>query len=171
MMIQQRKANDNNIDLKAEYVNISTGDETDAAAKKYGPVFNSDDERITQVLLCLQSNALKFTKNGSVTIKAEAYEEGNQSYLKLAVHDTGIGISQENQKNLFKFFGFLKENTETNKNGVGLGLVIAKMIVQQFDGEINCVSEKDQGSVFSFTFKLEPIEEDDEMVDANKENT
>lgn len=99
-----------------------------------------------------------------MTIIAEAIESGNDRFLKISVQDTGIGISEENQKNLFKFFGFLKENTETNKNGVGLGLVIAKMIVQQFDGDISCTSEEGKGSTFSFTIKLEPIEEGMDMV-------
>jgi signal transduction histidine kinase len=79
-----------------------------------------------QVLLCLQSNALKFTKDGEVEIIVEVEDE----YLNVSVRDSGIGISEENQSKLFKLFGFLKDSQQMNKNGVGLGLVISKQICQ-----------------------------------------
>jgi signal transduction histidine kinase len=75
-----------------------------------------------QVLLCLQSNALKFTNDGKVEIKVTVDDE----WLRVAVRDTGIGISKENQKKLFKLFGFVEDSEHMNRNGVGLGLVIAK---------------------------------------------
>lgn len=68
--------------------------------------------------------------------------------------DTGIGIPKENQDKLFKLFGFLKDHKQMNVNGVGLGLMISKLIVEKFDGNISFVSEEDQGSTFTFTFKL-----------------
>ena len=77
-----------------------------------------------QVLLCLQSNALKFTRNGEVHIVVTTDEQ----FLQIEVRDTGIGISKEDQKKLFKLFGFIEEaeTQQMNKNGVGLGLYIAK---------------------------------------------
>jgi two-component system sensor histidine kinase EvgS len=54
----------------------------------------------------------------------------NDYFLEFSVQDSGIGISQEDQQNLFKFFGFLKDGSQTNKSGVGLGLVVAKAIVE-----------------------------------------
>jgi signal transduction histidine kinase len=86
-----------------------------------------------QVLLCLQSNALKFTKNGSVTIYVEILKIDLKKFLKISVVDTGIGIKQEDQSKLFKLFGFINnENKQLNKNGIGLGLMIAKQIVNQY---------------------------------------
>lgn len=90
MMIQSRKAKDNCIDLKANFVNINVGEDI---SKKYGPIFNSDKERIIQILLILQSNALKFTRNGKVRIICEAIESKNDQFLKISVKDEGVGIS------------------------------------------------------------------------------
>ena len=62
-----------------------------------------------QVLLGLQANALKFTREGSVKILVSIIEEKNVKRLQIAVQDTGIGISEQDQKKLFKLFGFLKD--------------------------------------------------------------
>ena len=75
--------------------------------------------------------------------------------MKIIVADTGIGISKENQKKLFKLFGFLKDQQRMNTKGIGLGLVISDQIVSQFDGKITIYSEPNVGSKFTFTFKLE----------------
>jgi signal transduction histidine kinase len=66
---------------------------------------NTDQERVMQVLLGLQSNALKFTQKGEVHIKVKI----QNGYLQIAVQDSGVGISEENQEKLFKMFGFLEE--------------------------------------------------------------
>ena len=73
-----------------------------------------------------------------------------------------MGISEENQKKLFKMFGFLEETQKLNKNGIGLGLVISKNIVESFGGKIWVESEMGVGSVFQYFFELESIEIDDE---------
>ena len=93
-----------------------------------------------QVLLCLQSNALKFTEGGQVEIIVEIRTIYEDQHLFITVRDTGIGISKKNQCKLFKFFGFLKESSKLNSNGVGLGLVISKQITGQFDGDITVES-------------------------------
>ena len=89
-------------------------------------MINTDQQRVMQVLLGLQSNALKFTQNGEVNIRVRVQGQ----FLHIEVIDTGIGISQENQEKLFKLFGFLEESQAHNKNGVGLGLAISKQIVE-----------------------------------------
>jgi signal transduction histidine kinase len=71
------------------------------------------------------------------------------------VIDTGIGIPKENHDKLFKLFGFVQDDRQINKNGIGLGLMIARNIVEKFDGKITFKSEKGVGSTFSFSFKLE----------------
>jgi signal transduction histidine kinase len=83
------------------------------------------------------SNAIKFTEVGYV--KIIAYEE--DQYLKIAVADTGVGIKEEDKGKLFKLFGFLDETKKLNTKGIGLGLVIADQIVNQFEGKIKFWSE------------------------------
>jgi signal transduction histidine kinase len=113
MLIQERKAQDNNINMYAT-INLEN------------TIVKTDCQRVMQVLLCLQSNALKFTKDGEVEITVDV-EDG---YLNISVRDTGIGISKENQSKLFKLFGFLKDSQQMNKNGIGLGLVISRQLCQ-----------------------------------------
>ena len=103
-------------------------------------------------MLILVSNALKFTFNGGVTIKV--YQKDNKVVVE--VIDTGIGIQEHELPNLFKLFGSIKfGNNSINKNGIGLGLVIAKMIVEKFDGEIKVYSEYGKGTTFKFFFETE----------------
>ena len=63
-------------------------------------------------------------------------EKDEHKYLKVSVKDTGIGIEKKDQNKLFKLFGFLKDQKKLNTKGIGLGLVIAKNIVNEFNGEI-----------------------------------
>jgi hypothetical protein len=85
-------------------------------------------------------------------------------YLQISVTDTGIGIPKEKQDKLFKLFGFVQDDKQINKNGIGLGLMIAKNIVEKFDGKITFDSEKGKGSTFNFTFKLEEISDKVESI-------
>ena len=89
----------------------------------------TDEHRVMQVLLGLQSNALKFTNSGSVTVIVKIEQKDDQRYLKISVKDTGIGIPEKDKSKLFKLFGFVQETESLNKNGVGLGLVISDQIV------------------------------------------
>ena len=63
-----------------------------------------------QVLLILQSNALKFTERGYVKIEVSIEKKNDDKYLRLAVHDTGIGIKHEDQDKIFKLFGFVQDS-------------------------------------------------------------
>lgn len=78
-----------------------------------------------QVLLNLQSNALKFTRQGHVEIESSIIESPERDiFLHISVNDTGVGISENDKSKLFKLFGFIdKENMNTS--GIGLGLVIS----------------------------------------------
>ena len=108
-----------------------------------------------QVLLGLQSNALKFTTKGSVSIIAEILEKEEGKFLKMSVQDSGIGIKEVDKKKLFQLFGFVKDSQQLNKNGVGLGLVISQQIVDMYNGDISFSSKYEVGSTFTFTFQLE----------------
>lgn len=78
--------------------------------------------------------------------------------------DTGIGIAKEDQKKLFKLFGFVQDSKQMNTKGIGLGLVISEQICKQFNGDIKFESELEKGSTFTFRFMLEeecPVQQED----------
>ena len=124
-------------------------------------MIKTDMTRIMQVLLGLQSNAIKFTKKGHVKHIIEIVEGfdnlTNQKclFLRCSVEDTGIGIEEKDQKKLFKLFGFVQNALHMNKNGIGLGLVIMDKITNQFGSKITFKSNPNEGSTFTFEFQLE----------------
>ena len=103
--IQSYKAKKQGVELLVEYVNV--GDDKVDSIESFSPEVMADMPRIQQILLNLQSNALKFTEKGSVTIRCEIdqVDYGEESvkgkYLKISVIDSGMGISKENQEKLF----------------------------------------------------------------------
>jgi signal transduction histidine kinase len=104
------------------------------------------------VFLNLLSNALKFTdRDGKIKIIVENNYKGN--FVRLSVVDNGIGIKIKDQDKLFKLFGSIKdEKKKINTNGIGLGLVISKLIVNKFGGYIDFISKFKKGSTFFYTF-------------------
>jgi signal transduction histidine kinase len=95
---------------------------------------------------------LKFTeKGGSVTIYSTLYRQNGNSYLECQIIDTGIGIKREDKSKLFKLFGFVETTGDMNTRGIGLGLVISKKIVDNFEGTIGFKSQWEKGSNFGFT--------------------
>ena len=93
-------------------------------------IIKTDKKRLTQVLLNIINNALKFTsREGNIQIKIENIKDvyGKITHIKISVSDTGIGIKDEDKPKLFKLFGMLKENNKkkVNTQGIGLGLVIS----------------------------------------------
>ena len=157
--IQAKKAEDKNIRLYALYKNIE-GEEGHNHSRLIdrSKFIYTDEKRLMQVLLNLQSNALKFTEMGQVRIEVEIVYIGLEEFLKVSVIDSGVGISEDNQQKLFQLFGFVQDTQSLNTNGIGLGLVISKQIVNQFGGEINVKSNLGEGSTFWFTFRLESSE-------------
>ena len=105
----------------------------------------------------LLSNAVKFTdRDGKVLVLIERFE----GHLRVSVVDSGLGIKKKDQKRLFKMFGSIKdESKRINVQGVGLGLVICKLLVNKFNGQIDFISKHQQGSTFFFTFETEEIDE------------
>lgn len=114
----------------------------------------TDMKRLQQVLLNLVANAAKFTdRNQSISIVAELLNDPLS--LKVMVTDTGCGIKAENQPKLFQMFGTFKDKTnKINTNGIGLGLVICKLIVEKFGGKIWFKSTEGRGTSFTYTFEL-----------------
>ncbi|CAG9327253.1 unnamed protein product [Blepharisma stoltei] len=111
---------------------------------------HTDPLRLSQVLLNLLSNALKFTLKGSIEIRCMLNEK-NQ--LKITVKDTGIGISEEKMKNLFKEFGTYLDK-DLNPVGCGLGLWISNIIAQELGSSIEVKSKVYKGSSFSFCVNI-----------------
>ncbi len=121
------------------------------------PQITADKQRIKQVLINLVGNAVKFTAEGSITISTRLEETA----LKVAVTDTGRGMSPENQRLLFRKFQQAGSSllTRDTTKGTGLGLYISKLIVELSGGRIALErSELDQGSTFSFSLPLVPAQ-------------
>jgi signal transduction histidine kinase len=114
------------------------------------PPGHGDGRRLTQVLINLVGNAIKFTDAGEVAIKAEA----NNGSFHISVHDTGPGISAADQVKLFQEFQQADNAITKKKGGTGLGLAISKRIIEMHGGRIWVESQPGQGSTFAFTLPV-----------------
>ena len=114
-----------------------------------------DKIRLSQILINLMSNSLKFTNEGNVTVKADLIEKiGTKCYLKFQVIDNGIGIAKQDQEKVFdKFVQVYRK--EDDYQGTGLGLTIVKKMVELFNGTIHLESEENVGTTITFTIPLE----------------
>ncbi len=112
----------------------------------------ADSHRTRQVLLNLVSNALKFTEKGGVTIRCKILER--YDILRISVHDTGIGISPAALDYIFEAFRQADGSTTRRFGGTGLGLTIARKLVELQGGEVAVESTVGQGSTFSFTLPI-----------------
>jgi signal transduction histidine kinase len=114
------------------------------------PPGRGDGRRLTQVLINLVGNAIKFTDAGEVAIKAEA----NNGSFRVSVRDTGPGISAADQAKLFQEFQQADNAITKKKGGTGLGLAISKRIIEMHGGRIWVESQPGQGSTFAFTLPV-----------------
>ena len=114
------------------------------------PPGHGDGRRLTQVLINLVGNAIKFTDAGEVAIKAEA----NNGSFYVSVRDTGPGISAADQAKLFQEFQQADNAITRKKGGTGLGLAISKRIIEMHGGKIWVESQVGKGSTFSFTLPV-----------------
>ena len=126
-----------------------------------------DGQRIQQVLNCLISNAIKFTADGSVRVKITSMDMGDSDKVKIrmAVADTGIGISEANMSKLFIRFSQVDSSDTRRYGGSGLGLVITKQIVELMGGEIQVQSKEDIGSTFIVEVPMKIVKPADDAVD------
>ncbi len=130
-----------------------------AAKKKLELIYNfngdaslvllGDSFRLKQVMVNLLSNAIKYTKTGSITIDAILVDEGTETKLRVDITDTGEGINQEQQVNLFS--KYYQTNSSRGRVGTGLGLYICKQLIELQNGNITVKSDAGVGSTFSFT--------------------
>lgn len=116
------------------------------------PLALADGQRTRQVVLNLVSNALKFTEKGGVTLRCNLLERYDM--LRISVHDTGIGISPAALDYIFEAFRQADGSTTRRFGGTGLGLTIARKLVELQGGEVTVESVVGQGSTFSFTLPI-----------------
>jgi len=117
-----------------------------------------DTLRITQIFNNLIGNSMKFTHNGYIALKASIDSKDNKTItLHFCVEDTGIGISEENQKKLFKAFEQADNTITREYGGTGLGLLITKQLVELLNGKVSFKSKEGVVSTFCFTIPFEYI--------------
>lgn len=135
-----------------------------------------DPTRIRQVLLNLVGNAIKFTDRGGVTLIVRAHkievddkDPSNPTRYEVyfGVKDTGIGISEEGQKNLFNPFSQADSSISRKFGGTGLGLAICKALISAMGSQIKLTSKAGEGSTFSFTINLPEASSDKTTVEAS----
>ncbi len=116
----------------------------------------SDPTRLKRILLNLLSNAVKFTENGSIHVDVVAGKVVAETLeLKISVKDSGIGIAEEAQKQLFTAFHQVDSSISRRFGGTGLGLAICKQIVEAMGGSIDVFSIPGEGATFSFTLPVQ----------------
>jgi len=138
-------AQEKNLSIKYNYKN------------KTGKLFKGDSLRLSQIFINLLSNAVKFTHEGGIALTIEKI---SAQRMKFSISDTGIGITKEVQKQLFKSFEQADGGTTRHYGGTGLGLSISKQLVELMHGNIWIESEKDKGTTLSFEIQLEELKQE-----------
>jgi len=137
--IVQQQAIDKGIEVRLQEINL---------------IAEADRGKVKQVVLNLLTNAIKYNRpNGTIDVYTVVHDDQEQPFVQISVEDTGYGIAEEHQKNMFQKF-FRVPTTQDVARGTGLGLTICKAIVESHGGRIWLVSEENVGSTFSFTIPL-----------------
>ncbi|HSW16186.1 MAG TPA: response regulator [Ramlibacter sp.] len=131
-----------------------------------GPALRADALRLRQILNNFVSNAIKFTSKGEITIRAALLDRSDGlERLRLTVHDTGIGISEENQQRLFQPFSQGDTDAARNAGGTGLGLTICRRLAEMMGGSVQMESALGKGTTMILTLAL-PIADAGELPDS-----
>jgi signal transduction histidine kinase len=117
-------------------------------AQEYVGALTADSMRLKQILLNLLSNACKFTKEGEVALRVRNVADGRE-WVELAVVDTGVGMTAEQQAKLFQDFTQADSLTARRYGGTGLGLAISRKLARMMGGDVTVASEPGKGSVFT----------------------
>ena len=147
----------NLLSIRAKEKNLELITEFDADLPKN---IMADSLRLNQILMNLIGNAIKFTNEGSVTLKVEILDrKGNNLQIKFSVTDTGIGIAADKIDKIFETFEQADDNTTLNFGGTGLGLSIVKNLAHLKGGMLTVESTEFKGSTFSFSNWYEVLQE------------
>jgi len=119
-----------------------------------------DPDRLRQILINLINNAIKFTPEGSITVKTSHSTSHDDNFIfHCTVQDTGVGIAKELHSSIFQEFTMVDQTYSRNYEGTGLGLAICKRLASLMQGDIECSSELLKGSTFTFNIQLEHTDE------------
>lgn len=171
--IEKGKLGVENISFSLEKVidNVKAQLENIAKAKKVRLVVNRDSEvpenikgdpvRLSQILMNLMDNAIKFTENGFVELRVKIVSiQNGDTIIQFEIEDTGIGIPTSKQESIFDSFTQASSTTTRKFGGSGLGLSICKQLVHLLGGEIWLNSQENVGSTFFFTISTESVQEE-----------
>lgn len=125
-------------------------------------IIKGDPSKLSQILLNLIGNAIKFVNEGSIDLSIDVLAKNDETVLlNFKVKDTGIGISKDNLENIFDYYKQAEIDTQKNYGGTGLGLSIVKHIVESLNGKITVKSELGAGTVFNFElpYKISQLSE------------
>ena len=150
----------NMVQKKAEDKNLAFNIDVDG---EIPTVLHGDEIRIKQVITNILSNAVKYTREGSITFSAgfeKIPDDPESVILKISVADTGIGIKPEDMDRLFKAFERIEEKRNRNIEGTGLGMTIAQSFLEMMGSKLQVKSVYGEGSVFSFDLKQKVIKWD-----------
>ncbi|MFY7740451.1 MAG: response regulator [Flavobacterium sp.] len=149
----------NSIVDSLEFIAVKNNNKLIADVDSNIPEFLIGDKlRLSQVLMNIVSNALKFTKDGKVTVTAKLERiEGTSHFIYFSIQDNGVGIAKEDQEKIFEKFVQI-ERKEGDYQGTGLGLSIVQKLTELFGSKIYLESEEGVGTTFSFTIGFEADE-------------
>ncbi|NAS13194.1 ATP-binding protein [Poritiphilus flavus] len=132
-------------------------------------ILKGDPSKLTQVLLNLLGNAIKFVEQGSIFLRLELEKTVEDTFwIRFIIKDTGIGIAKEDLRHIFDSFRQAKEDTFSKYGGSGLGLSIVKQVIEQQKGSIEVESEVGVGTTFSFTLPFKSGQLSRKEVSPNK---
>jgi signal transduction histidine kinase len=126
-----------------------------------------DDNRISQILVNLIGNAIKYTEKGIITIEVQTLNKSsNSDLIRFSVSDTGVGIPAENQKSIFDSFSHTQKVRTRKQGGTGLGLAIVKKLIELHQSEINLISRPNLGSTFYFDLMLTKVVKENRVIES-----